>query len=166
MGAKKMGKPFPSDLLQRLANMNDVDIKAFHQKFSGLFDHYQDDELLKRRDELRLLWLEESGIMKELMKLPKNLDVPADDPKPPVWEDGKEFSVDTSRADWLIEDWYNHGAFAHGMTMQEYVCRHWVQLDEGKGWDVKWTSEERRIRASHNNLPKVLLKKEKNGYAS
>lgn len=152
----KKSKFSPSDVLYELANLIEPGIGLFRKKCSGLYDYLDDDELLKRRDELRLLWLHQSGIKDFLNSLPMN-PIISDNSVSLAWEDGTPFDVDTARANWLEMDWLESGAYTAGIVIQEHICRYWINLEGGKGWDVVWKKGEKRIKSSPNNLPKILL---------
>jgi len=150
---------FLAEVLLHLANMRDDEVKNFRNKWGGLYSNrkrYNNQNLLKRRDELRLIW--EHGIRFELANLPMNLDSPSGTPL--MWEDGTEFPKMSKHAGVFLDAWIEHLAEAppkFQTNLEEDICEHWLHLEKGKGWIVRWRPDEKGVKARRSTLPAVLI---------
>lgn len=134
-------KPLPDATTQRLlvevANLRDDGIPRFRKDWNRFFDRYNEERLLKRRDELRLLWTHRSS------RLPKGFTKKDFDEATPTQI--------TQRTKRLYEGWEARSS----QPLEEFVCQHWLDLESG-GWLVRWSGSERAIRANPRCLPAVL----------
>lgn len=152
-------KTFLAEVLVELANMRDDGITRFRKKWGYLYRNYRlysNENLLKRRDELRLIW--DHGIRFELAHLPRNLDSPSGTPL--VWEDGTEFPRVSEHAGLVDDGWIEHLAEApqeFQVGLEEYICEHWLHLEKGRGWIVRWRPDQKGVMARRSTLPAVLI---------
>jgi hypothetical protein len=122
------------DLLRDLANMRDDGIAAFRRKWDRLYAGVSDDELLKRRDELHVVWRRFRGLDQLLEHLeterPAAIDRSAG---------LQEFAADNYPAE----------------PVEKIVCEHWLKQARDP-WVVKWSSSQKQLRANPRSLPAVL----------
>jgi hypothetical protein len=106
---------------------------TFRKSWDKLYKRYSDEELLKRRDELRFLW----------HKLT---------PQRPFTriEDLFQPTDDTER---LEKDYQYSTAPDRGIGLPQYICEHWLRADRD-GLRIHWPS--RQVKANPTSLPTVL----------
>ena len=152
-------KTFLAEVLVELANMRDDGITRFRKKWGYLYRNYRlysNENLLKRRDELRLIW--EHGIRFELANLPINLDSPSGTPL--MWEDETKFPQVSQHAGLLHDDFIEHLAEApqeFQVGLEEYICEHWLHLEKGRGWVIRWRADQKGVMPRRSTLPAVLI---------
>jgi len=121
-------------LLRDLANMRDDGIAAFRRKWDRFYAGVKDDELLKRRDELWLVWRAKFSRFSRPDQLDTAIPTLVTARNKPIWE------------------------FAENLTgpleLEKEVCEHWL-LEAKHPWIVKWGTE-RALRASPFSLTAVL----------
>ncbi len=140
--SKQSSEAFLKEVLVELANMRDDGITRFRKRWGQRFGHsiyHTNDQLLLRRDELRLLWREESGIIMELAV-----------GNGPQWEDGTPFPGIPERAADLHEHWLTEAGLH--MTLGEYMCTHWLRQEGKLWWVIRWTPTDKRILAKSRSL--------------
>jgi len=125
-----------NELLYELANLHDDALPKFRKKWDKVFRHYTGDQLLVRRDELRLLW---RGCHSHLQSFTER-----------AWSN-IVFPEVTERTRTLYENWERSDTG----TLEQDICDHWIGL-ERKPWRAIWTSKERAIKANTRCLPAVL----------
>jgi hypothetical protein len=118
-----------------LANLRDDGLSHFRQ-ICG-YKRYTDNELLLRRDELRILWAKRSSYLKR--------NFTEED-----WESAIGVPV-TRRTMALCEV----GELRHPDPLEQVICEHWLR-QKGQLWDVTWTAREKRMKANSKCLPAVL----------
>ena len=77
-----------------------------------------------------------------------------------MWEDGTQFPPIPTGANELHDDWIDHLAKApqqFQVSLEEFICEHWLHLEKGRGWVVRWRSDQKGIFARRSTLPAVLI---------
>ena|SRR5215469_5012929 len=120
-------------LLTDLANMRDDGVARFRRTKEGrLYQRYKNTELLKLRDELRMLWPE---------------------PLPKGWEEMPADGVRIEDLTPLQRDWLEHRPH---QPLEQFICEHWLfRAVKSDGIQVDWT--ERKLTPNAKCLPVVLL---------
>jgi hypothetical protein len=124
------------DLLYELANLHDDAVPKFRKKWDKVFKRYTRDELLARRDELKLLWTSHHAHLETVTAKSWNNVV---------------FPRVTPRTEALHSYWEN----AYDGTLEQCICDHWISL-ERNGWRAVWTTKEKALKANPRSLPSVL----------
>jgi hypothetical protein len=137
-------KRIQADLLRDLANMSDSSIREFQKKWSQLFD-YSPKVLLRRRDELRLLWQIEAGVG-IIGDLPNDATDDEWEHIPPM-----VLTVRTKR----IRDriWREFGRPADFVG----VCNQWLRLERQTFQVIANKDDLARIFPNNRCLPAVLV---------
>lgn len=120
-------------LLVRLANLGRHETAQFRREWK-VYERYRDEELLRLRDELRLLWGYGSIYAVDLNK----------EDSPPL------ASHHSKHADQLL-DICNHT----NEPVEQVVCQSWLRRDR---WalEAQWTAERKGFRVSPLSLPGTL----------
>jgi len=124
------------DLLYELANLHDDALPRFRKKWAKVFSKYTREELLTRRDELRLLW---TSCHSHLEHFTHN-----------AWSNVVAPRV-TERTQGLYSYWEN----SYRGLLEQCICDHWIGL-ERMGWRAAWAAGEKAIKANPRCLPAVL----------
>jgi hypothetical protein len=122
-------------LLRELANLRDDGIGRFRRKWNRFYERLSGNELLQRRDELRLLWsapfstidLNEPGGLVKSMHLQL-----------------------TGRTEAIEEAWKH----SPRDPLEKIVCDHWLHQAKHP-WTVEW-GKQKRFLAHPYSLPAVL----------
>jgi hypothetical protein len=123
-------------LLFDLANMrDDGGIAPFRRKWDRFYAGVSDDELLMRRDELRLLWRPRFSRLDELLEHLETKGSAVIDRSAGL----REFAADTYPAE----------------PVEKIVCGHWLKQAKDP-WIVKWSRNQRQLGANPRILPAVL----------
>lgn len=139
-------------LLVDFANMNDDEIPRFRKRWARSYGRYTNGYLLKRRDELRLLWRKQ--VIQSV--LPDVIGGRARHPDEGRWLD--EFDARTSAhnrrlySSWDARD--DEGKPILDTPLQEFICTEWLRLNDVH-WVVHW-KKKRSIQANRRSLPAVL----------
>src|SRR5271154_753870 len=100
-------------ILLDLANLLDDGIKRFRSRWDNYFSRYTNEELLTRRDELRLLWSHQLPL---LSQLPSNF---TDED----FQNARGLVV-TERT----RDLYENSEHA-SQRLEEFICDHWLYME-------------------------------------
>lgn len=116
-------------LLLDLSNTSDEGLAVFRRKWNWLYRGYKNDELLRLRNELRMLW-----------KWTARVDI-------------AEYSHDP----WLLTIDDDDQLFAPGSgdSAGQVICQQWLSREK-RSILVDWTPTEKRMRANPQSLPAVL----------
>lgn len=136
-GATRGGSRLTTEaLLFELANLHDDGIGRFRRKWGKVYGKYSQEKLLRRRDELRLLWTSCHSRLEKATERTFALAV-----SPEITERTRK-----------LYSWWEHSG---GRRLEQLVCQHWLE-SERTGWQVVWTNTEKRIKANPGSLPAVL----------
>jgi hypothetical protein len=130
-----LSEPLTRKLLKELANLRDDGIGRFRPKWNRLYGRLSDDELLQRRDELRLLWTA------PLSRIDFNDPTGLANSMP---------LVETIRTKAIM------GNIKHSPRdpIEKIVCDHWLRQTKHP-WTVEWG--RRKLFLAHpSSLPAVL----------
>jgi hypothetical protein len=124
-------------LLLDLANMRDEDFGNFRRRWDRLYSRYKNEELLKLRDQLRMLWSKKyAGVH------PKCLSE--------AYENHLHLQI-SLRAEPLYHGWLS----CPDEPLEGFICGHWLSLEKCS-WLVMWRPGEKRIKPNPHSLPTVL----------
>lgn len=136
---KPLSEPLTRALLRDLANMRDDGLGRFRRRWDSLYGRFRDEDLLRWRDELRLVWA-----------LPFCRIPPSKIHQASAWENAIPLQ-ETKRNVPILEVAREHFP---GDPEEKVIIEHWLR--EAKSpWVVEW-SRKRRIRANPRSLPAVL----------
>lgn len=121
-------------LLEDLANAQD-DLKHFRQRWPGYYRSFRREDILRWRDELRLLWR---------YRFAKVIDFSKGAPAPLEISD---------RVKALHDAWARRFP---DRSLERYICEHWLLSEARNGLVVDWEGSNRRIRANPVSLPAAL----------
>jgi hypothetical protein len=122
-------------LLRDLANLRLDGFGRFRRRWSRFYEHLSENELLRRRDELRLLWIAPFSKIDFKNSKGSAASVPL------------EF---TDRTEGLMEV-VKH---SRGDPLEKIVCDHWLHQAKHP-WTVEW-GKQKRFLAQPYSLPAVL----------
>jgi hypothetical protein len=144
-GAEKMSRQLTETqsnakterLLADLANLEEDRMERFRQRWDVFYSRYTDEELLTRRDELRMLWT------RRFFRLPADCS-------------DAEFENATGlylsrRTVQIYENW----RASPPEPLEQFICDHWLRLDKSP-FLVVWSSKEKRLKPNPRCLPSVL----------
>jgi hypothetical protein len=125
------------NLLRDLANVKDGGLGHFRATWNRFYARYTERDLLKLRDELRMLWSKKYGRVH-----PKPLSE--------AFESSPRLQVSLRTAS-LYRVWLS----CPDVPLEGFICEHWLGLEKNS-WLVVWRSGEKQIRANPRSLPAVL----------
>jgi hypothetical protein len=114
-------------LIIDLANLHDEGIPRFRRTYERSFPGLAEEELLTKRDELRLLWQKVNRL--------DPLVIPA--------RTGKL--------------WNKHRVYGSHTPLPAYILEDWIRLDRGNGWRVRWDDKVKRIYPHTGSLRAILV---------
>ena len=123
---RQLSKHAP-ELLREAANLREDGIGRFRQHYAPYFNHYEEQELLLLRDELRALWTHGR-------KMPQPLSI--------AW---KQLSHDLEREPEKYDP----------LTLREFICTRWLGRTHG-GILVYWQGRTRQLEPDPFELPALL----------
>ena len=136
------------ELLLTLANLRDDGLAYFHKKWKQIYELYRDEDVLARRDELRLLWAygpyEATHVIhydpshRRIGPQPHPVELPL-----------------TERNRKLYEDWYEHREWIAD-TFEKCICDHWLSM-KGVRFEVLWGDTGKAIVPRGRRLPANLV---------
>ena len=149
------------DLLIELANLRDDGLGRFHGKWKQLYAFYRDEDVLTRRDELRLLWIHRFF---EATHSGWGLELPLDKPIPKrryevlyrQWRELHPNAVElplTERNRSLYDQWVN---YRYDESLEKWICDHWLSL-KGLRFEVEWSENRKAIVTRGRRLPPTLV---------
>lgn len=154
------------ELLLDLANLRDDGLAYFHKKWKQLYELYKDEDILARRDELRLLWTHR--LYQETHRWEDTKDmyskIPAGEPSDSrrsqemrrQWKESHPNAVEltlTARNEALYEEW---GDLRYDESLEKWICDHWLSL-KGLRFEVEWNENRKAIVTSGRRLPSHLV---------
>jgi hypothetical protein len=134
--SKALSEPLTMALVIDLANLRDDGVGRFHKTWNRLYGRLGENELLRRRDELRLLWTA------PFSKIDLN--------KPDGLVESMHLGL-TDRTEAVEEAW-NHSPRD---PLEKIVCDHWLRQAKHP-WTVEW-GKRQRFLAHPFSLPAVLV---------
>ena len=135
------------ELLFDLANLRDDGLAFFHNKWKHLYQFYRDEDVLARRDELRLLWTH---------RLYQATHVSRYDSSRKQWVKPQPHPVKlplTARNEALYEEWGDH---RYDESLEKWICDHWLRL-KGLRFEVEWSENRKAIVTRGRRLPPTLV---------
>ena len=127
-------------LLVELANLREDGISRFRSRWDKYFSRYSNQELLTRRDELQLLW---SRQLRLRPQLPRNFT-----------DEDIQNAIGT-RITERTRGLYKSSQHT-SQPLEELICEHWLSMEHGKGWLVRWEPRLKSITPSPRCLPVVM----------
>ena len=130
---KPLTEPLTIALLRDLANLRDDGVARFRKRWDFLYEIVSDENLLRWRDELRLVWTEPFARFHRMSDEEKAIPLPLTRRNKAILEEAEQFP--------------RH-------PLEKVICEHWLR--EAKSpWLVEW-GKTKRIRANPRSLPAVL----------
>jgi len=131
---KPLSEPLTKALLRDLANMRDDGLGRFRKKWASLYAGFSDGDLLRWRDELRLVWAVPFSRIRRMSDWETAIPLQETKRSAPILEVAREHFPGDPEEKVIIEQW----------------------LREAKSpWVVEW-GKKKRIRANPRSLPAVL----------
>jgi len=155
MSSKSQKALSAGGLLVDLANLPDKGISQFREKWGGRYSRYSKEEILMRRDELRLLWTHRHWSYPGL-----SLQEEAESNESWYVEHPEAVRPDVpTRARRLYSEWEDTlrdaGSRWGPPGLEAEICGHWLKL-EPEWWHVIWQKNQRTIGWRPACLPGML----------
>jgi len=128
-------------VLRDLANMRDEGPGRFRKRWHELYGRYTDDDLLRWRDELQLLWSVPFATIRhpDVSRLEKQL--------------AETIPLQETPRNAAILEMAHHSP---GDPLEKVICESWLREAGAKSpWVVEW-GKQKRIRANPRCLPAIL----------
>ena len=148
------------ELLLALANLRDDGLAYFGKKWKHLYELSRNEDVLARRDELRLLWTHrlfqathsDCGLELPLKPIPKARY----DRLYQQWRSSHPNAVDLPLSDRNrspYDEWQDH---RYDESLEKWICDHWLRL-KGVRFEVEWNKNRKAIVTSGRRLPPHLV---------
>ena len=138
------------ELLVDLANLRDDGLTRFRKKWKSLLQFYRGEDVLARRDELRLLWTVELWTYRIKQEPHRSFH---------QWRDSlpADFAVPlTEHNRSLYDEWVEIGEGLLG-PLEQHICNHWLIL-KGVRFEVEWSENRKAVVATGRTLPPNLVR--------
>lgn len=158
------------ELLFDLANLPEKGVSGFRKRWDWQYSRYSDEEILTRRDELRLFWthrLWEHPHQDWLLEMPLAISKQERDRLYDAWyaDHSDAFRPTLPKrtkklyANWEEDCLRKESSLPYGevnpSTLEETICEHWLKL-EPVWWRVLWEKRTRTIGIQPKCLPAML----------
>ena len=134
-----------------LANMDDDGVSRFRNKWGHLYSRrrYTNEDLLQRRDELRLLWRDHV-----LQMVVNKVIRGGEDESEEQWlKDFKSWVSDHTKS--LYLKWVTEPDQLSREPLGQFICEYWLRLEQ-PAWVVVWEPRRKGFQANLPRLPAAL----------